>query len=278
GIDLDLAAKLLPWHSRLRFTMLTHLHLHAASRRRYADKAVHAKSRKMSTLGFRGLIDSLETAVKRLTWKPGSTEWGDYYTDTNYSAQAMRQKEKRVSDYLDQVRPKVVWDLGANDGRFSRIATGKGAFTVSFDIDPAAVENNFRQCSKNGDANLLPLVLDLTNPSSGIGWENTERQSLIERGPADCVMALALIHHLAISNNLPLNRIAAFLARLGRNLIIEWVPKTDSQVQRLLATREDIFPNYIQTSFEECFGQYFTISQSQSIIESDRTLYLMEKK
>lgn len=119
--------------------------------------------------------------------------------------------------------------------------------------------------------------MDLANPSPGIGWENTERSSLEERGPAGTVMALALIHHLAISNNLPLERIARFFSRITKYLIIEFVPKNDSQVIRLLRSREDIFNNYTREYFEKSFNAFFKIKNSVSVINSERTLYLMEK-
>jgi hypothetical protein len=122
------------------------------------------------------------------------------------------------------------------------------------------------------------LLLDLTNPSPSIGWENQERMSLAERGPADVVMALALIHHLAISNNVPLGRIASFLSRICNWLIIEFVPKCDSQVQRLLATRDDIFTDYTQAAFEREFGEYFVMEDSVIIKGSERVLYLMRGK
>jgi len=117
----------------------------------------------------------------------------------------------------------------------------------------------------------------LTNPSPGIGWENTERMSLKERGPADAVFALALVHYLAISNNVPFSRIAGFLSDISRWLIIEFIPKTDSQVQRLLATREDIFPDYAQEAFEKEFGKLFNIMDTVQIKDSQRTLYLMQR-
>ena len=129
---------------------------------------------------------------------------------------------------------------------------------MSFDIDPAAVEKNYLQCVKNGEKHLLPLCLDLTNPSPGIGWENEERPPFLYRGPADTVLALALVHHLAISNNVPLDRLAAFFGKVcSRALIIEFVPKKDSQVQRLLTTRDDIFPDYTETAFEKEFNTHF---------------------
>jgi len=149
---------------------------------------------------------------------------------------------------------------------------------VSSDIDPAAVELNYREVKSNGESRILPLVLDLTNPSGGIGWANRERMALAERGPADMVMALALIHHLAISNNLPFAKIAEFFAQIGRSLIIEFVPKEDSQVQRLLATREDIFSNYTQADFEKEFGRMFTVTGKEPVKGSKRTVYLLKRK
>jgi len=163
-----------------------------------------------------------------------------------------------VLGFLDRVKPATVWDLGANVGIFSRLASNQGIPTISCDVDPAAVEKNYLDCIANNEANILPLVIDLTNPSPGIGWENKERMSLKERGPADTVLALALVHHLAISNNVPLSRIAGFLSDISHWLIIEFVPKSDSQVQRLLATREDIFPDYTRQAFEQEFSRYFT--------------------
>jgi hypothetical protein len=153
-----------------------------------------------------------------------------------------------------------------------------GVPTISFDIDPAAVERNYLDCRRDGETNILPLLLDLTNPSPGIGWQSRERASLLDRGPADTVLALALVHHLAISNNVPLVKIAELMAGICDRLIIEFVPKSDSQVQRLLATREDIFPQYEQSAFEGDFGKCFMIQHSARIRESERTLYLMEKK
>jgi len=141
-----------------------------------------------------------------------------------------------------------------------------------------AVEKNYIEVKKRGEQHILPLLLDLTNPSPAIGWENNERNSLLQRGPVDTVFGLALIHHLAISNNLPLNKIARFFSAICKSLIIEFIPKNDSQVQRLLATREDIFGNYEQKIFEKEFNQYFQIIEAVGIKESERTLYLMQRK
>src|SRR4030042_5758151 len=265
GIPLDMASSLLPRRTWLKPSLLSHIHLHAKSQKHYADKAAVTSNRKMTQFSFKGIIDNLESAIKGLNWHPAHTEWADYYEDTNYSADALEHKKKLVAEFIDQIRPKSVWDLGANDGLFSRIASDKGIKTISFDVDPAAVEKNYIKCIEKKERNILPLLLDLTNPSPPIGWQNTERLSLQQRGPADTALALALIHHLAISNNLPFNKIADFFATICSSLIIEFVPKNDSQVQRLLATREDIFPNYRQQVFESEFSSYFTIQNSAKI-------------
>jgi ribosomal protein L11 methylase PrmA len=278
GIPLDLASRLLPGSTKLSLTLGAHIHLHARSQQRYADKAVRPVGRQMSKLAFQGIISSLETAVKSLNWKPAGTEWAEYYDETNYSAAAFAEKERLVSDFLARVKPGLVWDLGANTGRFSRIASRQGILTIATDIDPAAVERNYLDCRQSGEKCLLPLVLDLANPSPAIGWQNRERVSFIERGPADAVLALALVHHLAIGNNLPLASVAEFLARAGRHLVIEFVPKSDSQVQRLLATRKDIFPGYSREALEAVFAGRFEIREQARIGDSERTLYLMTRR
>ncbi len=281
GVPLDLASSLLPKKTRFSFSLLSHIHLHAKSQARHAGDAGEGKvkalagKRKVSKLAFRGIIDSLESAVKKLSWKPGGTEWGDYYGATNYSPAAREDKMKRVGEYLSRLTPKLAWDLGANTGIYSRLAAERGAYTVASDIDPAAVEKNYLRARKEKAEKILPLLLDLTNPSPGIGWEHRERTALLDRGRADTVLALALVHHLAISNNLPFFKIAEFLVRAGRDLIVEFIPKEDSQVRILLASRKDIFPDYNRENFEKVFSAYFTIEDRARIADSERTIYLM---
>jgi ribosomal protein L11 methylase PrmA len=279
GIPLDLAAALLPTRTKLSFSLLTHIHLHARSQRVHADSkssADRAAGGKMSKTALSGLIDNLLGAVKRLQWNPIGTEWGAYYEATNYSDASFQKKKELIGEFIGRCAPKRVWDLGANTGVFSRIASDRGIETVAFDIDPAAVEANYRMAKENSETHILPLVLDLTNPSPAIGWDLTERDSVKQRGPVDTVLALALIHHLAISNNVPLDRLALFFHGLGRYLVIEFVPKEDSQVERLLRTREDIFPEYTRAGFEAAFARHFTIRDAQPIEGSERTLYLLE--
>jgi ribosomal protein L11 methylase PrmA len=280
GVPLDLASELLPWKTRFNFGHATHIHAHAQAQKRYADKEIKTaqQTRQVSRMAFQGIIDNLESTVRGLNWLPAGTEWGDYYDSTNYSRAAFDDKAKTIRELLEPIHPRQVWDMGANTGVFSQIASDLGATSIAFDIDPAAVEKSYLDCRKRKEANLLPLVLDLTNPSPAIGWQNSERDGLIERGPVDAVLALALIHHLAISNNVPFPLVAELFSRMGKWLIIEFVPKEDSQVQRLLASREDIFTNYNQAAFEEAFSRRFWLRESRPVKESKRTLYLFENR
>lgn len=281
GIPLDLAATLLPLRTRAQFGLMAHIHMHASAQKRYSDAPEkvqsRAQGRTVNKLGLIGLIDSLKSTVSALKWEPKGTEWGDYYDATNYTRAAADHKAALVKDFLEAIQPRQVWDLGGNTGYYSRIAAQMGIPTVSADIDPAAVEKNYREARQKKETNILPLVMDLTNPSPGLGWHHRERDSFADRGPVDAVMALALIHHLAISNNVPLPDLAEYFASLGRWLIVEFIPKEDSQVQRLLMTREDIFPQYHQQGFEDAFRQFFTIHESRQIEGSKRILYRMER-
>jgi hypothetical protein len=278
GVPLDLASGLLPAKTKLNFGLLTHAHIHAGAQKKYSDKVVVPHKGVMSKQALTGLIESLEHTIKKLTWKPAGTEWGDYYENTNYTDSAFEHKKQLVKEWSAEKNPALVWDLGGNTGVFSREAAASGAFTVSFDIDPAAVEQNYRTVKTKKEQNILPLVLDLTNPSPALGWDNRERDSFGARGPVDMALALAVIHHLAISNNVPLPQLARFFAAHCKWLVIEFVPKSDSQVQKLLTSREDIFPTYTREGFEAAFASCFAIHKCESVRDSERALYLMERK
>jgi len=277
GIPLDLANKLLPMRTLSMFSLLTHIHLHAKTQKRYESKQTKVKKQSLPRRSFVGIIESLYSGVKKLKWNPEGTEWADYYSDTNYSETAFGHKKQIVKKFLEKIKPNSVWDLGANTGEFSRLASEMGINTISFDIDPAAVEKNYLNSIEKKEKKILPLILDLTNPSPNIGWNNNERKSLLQRGPVDTILALALIHHLAISNNLPLTKIVEFFKTTCNHLIIEFIPKTDSQVKRLLSSREDIFEDYTLEKFEDEFTKKFSIKEKINLDESGRTMYRMEK-
>ena len=278
GIPLDLASKLLPIKSYLSFGILSHIHLHAKAQTHYSNNKNNNKIRKLTKTDIVNICESLKSIVSKLDWQPENTEWNDYYAcNNNYATDSMHQKEKFVSESITRISPDLVWDLGANTGHFSRLSSLNGYRTISFDIDPACVEINYLNIKEKREENLLPLLLDLTNPSPAIGWANTERPSVYERATPDLIMALALIHHLAISNNLPLIKIAELFSKLAPFLIIEFVPKSDSMVKRLLSTRKDIFFEYNKDSFETVFSKFYKIVSSDYIVNSERSIYFMER-
>jgi ribosomal protein L11 methylase PrmA len=277
GIPVDLTARMLPSRTRFKPGLGLNIHLHAKTQRKYADAKKYKKS-KVSQRAMSNLIYSLERLIESLSWKPGGTEWGDYYSFTNYDKRAFKAKADIVEGMIKKAKPKSVWDLGANTGEFSRLASRQGIFTVAADVDPVAVEKNYLAVKQQAETSILPLLMDLTSPSPDLGWANRERDSLENLGPSDLIMALALIHHLAISNNVPLAEVASYFSRLGKYLIIEFVPKEDSQTQKLLTSREDIFGDYNQTGFEEAFGKYYQVVQKAQVKNSKRTIYLLKAK
>ena len=283
GIPLDLASHLLPAATRLRPGLLLHIHGHARSQRRHADagrapSAIRPRSLPKSRLI--ALLDNLRNTVRRCELRQAATEWGDYYDDTSYSDAAMSAKQAAVKQLVATVaQPEdIVHDFGGNTGRFSRLLAEDGRYVVSHDIDPLAVERNYTYNRSNGVTRVLPLLLDLTNPSPAIGWALNERASALDRVSRGTVVALALVHHLAIANNVPLTHLAEFFAGVANALIIEFVPKEDPQVQRLLATRHDIFPDYSREGFERAFAAHFDVRAVQAVTGTPRTVFAMTRR
>lgn len=280
GIPLDIVSRMLPRSTWCSFSIVAHIHAHAKAQKKYHDAGYSTvKSKpKLSKLQLLGMLDNLSTLISKLQLPMKKTEWGDYYNQTNYSDKATLYKAEAVRTLITKANTKYVWDLGSNNGYYSRIASEFGANVVCFDIDPVAVETNYQREKKEQSERILPLILDLTNPSHSLGWGQDERCGLKERGPADLIMALALIHHLTISNNIPLEKIAKYFKSLGAYLIIEFVPKEDSQVQRLLLSRQDIFPDYHLESFKKIFSTHYVILEEMPLIDTHRTLFLMKRK
>jgi hypothetical protein len=280
GVPLDLASSLLPWRTRLDFGLLSHLHLHAKAQRRYAgneDEGKAARGARISRQRLDGLIRNLRGTVERLRWDPAGTEWSDYADHTSYGETATADKSRLVDAFIRQTPGSRAWDLGANTGRYSRIAADAGKRVLAFDIDPAAAERDYRQVRQEGRTDILPLILDVANPSPGIGWAGRERRSLLDRADPDVVLALALVHHLAISRNVPLPMILGLFADLAPWAVVEFVPKEDVMVRRLLASRRDVFPEYTLEGFRAAAAQRFSIVEEAPLEDSLRVLFLLRR-
>jgi hypothetical protein len=283
GVPLDLVARLLPWRTCASYGLLAHVHLHAWSQRRYreAGRSREAISPpRLSRMRLLALLDSLRASVRGCRLPERRTEWSDYYEATNYSPQSMSAKEALVRELVDEmaIPGEILHDIGANTGRFSRLVAGPHRYVVSHDFDELAVERNYLEERRLGRCDVLPLITDLAQPSPAIGWALDERASALERMSRGTVIALALVHHLAISNNVPLAQLASLFGRIANTLIIEFVPKEDSQVRRLLATREDIFPDYTLAGFEAAFSTPFVITRRDTVPGTVRTLFAMRRR
>ncbi|OFY72215.1 MAG: hypothetical protein A3G23_01455 [Bacteroidetes bacterium RIFCSPLOWO2_12_FULL_37_12] len=280
GIPLEIASALLPWKTKLKISLLSHLHFHAKKTKNTDTPLSGNRALKgLSKFRLQALLDNLMTGISGLKWEPDDSVWNNYYeTKNNYTEKAFEAKKNIIEEVISITNPTSVWDLGSNTGIFSRIPAKKNIFTVSADFDTSCVEINYRQCKENKERSHLPLVLDLNNPSPSIGWMNKERNSFAERGPADLLLALALIHHLAIANNVPMKQIARFFSGITKFLAIEFVPKEDSKVQVLLSSREDIFADYTEEKFQSSFLEFFKLVKVFNTEETSRKIFLFEKK
>jgi hypothetical protein len=276
GIPLELGARLLGPKIFRSVGSVAHVLLHSRSVRQHGAAGARARRARVSTRSLLALTDNLEGCIRNCGWEPRGTVWADYETAHGYSAAGQTHKGSLVAEMLQRMAPGTVWDLGANTGEYSRIAAATGARVIALDLDVCAVERHFRRLVREADERVLPLVMDLADPSPACGWNLRERNSLNERGPADTALALALVHHLAIGRNVPLDLIADALAGFARRLIIEFVPKDDPQTRRLLAARRDVFPDYQQEAFERAFASRFRIVDRRSIADTGRVLYQME--
>ncbi len=280
GIPLDLAARLLPIRSRLRVGLLMHLHLHASFQEAHAGRPAPPSGARMRVgrNAVLGLIDSLESAVRGLKWRPPGRGWAAYDQGLPYTPEEYERKARLIRELLDRTKAVTAWDLGANTGAFSRIAAEMGLSTVAFDYDPACIERIYLEAKGRGETRLRPLVLDLFNPSPGSGWWNRERASVFDRGSPDVVMALALIHHLAFTGNQPMENQAEFFRSLAPWLVIEFIPEVNPQVRSLSARHLGVHHVYNRDTFESCFGKHFTVLVAEPVTGSGRTLYLMRRR
>jgi hypothetical protein len=211
--------------------------------------------------------------VRGLRVKRDPSEWCDYANERNYSAEDYAAKKDFVKSVCAHRSWDLVWDLGCNTGDFSLIAADHASCVVAIDADDGVVENLYRRLKSRKDTRVLPLVMNLADPSPAQGWAGRERKSLTARGKPELVMALALLHHLVIGANVPLAEAVGWLASLGAELVVEFVGKEDAMVQRLLLNREDIFTEYDRANFESLLDPYFQIKKKIPLVGGGRWLY-----
>lgn len=277
GMPLDLTMKLLPAGANFNFGILSHIRFQSFLQEKSAGEGDSAPKR-LNKTSLLALLENLESTIQAL--KPGYTPsvWAAYLKQHNYTDAAKLRKLELVDQFVDSVRPAIVWDIGANTGEFSKRLAEKGVNTVAFDFDPICVEMNYVNNVRDRRIPLLPLVADIANPSPALGWGHEERQSLAERGPADLVLLLAVIHHLVITRNVPMPMVAEYLHRVAEALIVEFVHPGDSQVKRLLSAKQGASHPYGEEEFLKAFGRCFEIERREQIDDSERVLFLLVKR
>lgn len=282
GLDPLVFSHLLSARDQLRPGVFTHVTLQAWMQKRLAKARTSVRQEiKRAGLSKSAIVNNIR-GLRRLLHKlaPSGTDsvWADYAETHSYGQEALRQKEEFVRRAARAAPRRLVWDLGANVGRFSRLAAEHADYVVAADSDPATVEHLYRSLKAEDRQNILPLVLNLVNPSPDQGWAGRERQSLAARGKPDLVLCLALIHHMAISANIPIAAFLAWLAELGTAVVIEFVGKDDPRVQQLLLNKDDTYDDYNHSYFEACLGRFFRVEERLELAGGTRVLYYATPK
>ena len=275
GIPLQILKSLLPARAKWNLHNYLHVYLQAAVKPG-KTKNTAAAAKNFSKQKMVLLLNGLISYVTRLHTKKSKTTWDDYYDGTILSDNYLQEKTTLVKAFADTVNFSSVIDLGANEGHFSLLFKNTDKQIVAVDGDVNCINDLYCIIRKQKVTNILPLINTLNAPSPAIGWNNAERSSFGERIKGEMVFALALVHHLAIACNVPLDFIAGWLAPMGKYLLIEFVPKSDEKVKLLLQNREDIFDDYTIADFEKIFAKKYTILQQEKINSTERVLYLMQ--
>jgi hypothetical protein len=263
----------------LRRGMLKHVFLLASLERRNAGSGADVR-RELSEAGFdsrmvKANVEGLAKLVDGLRSASGHSSWEDYRATCSYDDENAEQKAEFVQQAVARTRRRLVWDLGCNDGRYAELASAGAELTLAVDSDPAVVDLLYRSLRDDGNERILPLVVDLLNPSPAIGWRNAERGTLAERGRPELVLCLALVHHLSITGNVPLREVVAWLRGLGCEVVVEFPHRDDPMVEGLLAAKRDgAHPDYDVTLFETTLRAALDVVESRMLASGTRTLYL----
>ncbi|MBI1770248.1 MAG: SAM-dependent methyltransferase [Bacteroidetes bacterium] len=277
GVSLPMASQLLPWYTNLLPSTFMHIHLHSKTVEFYSSKRKPQteKEGKISKRNLVAMVDQLSSFVTGLNInKKTKTQWQDYDKETHYSEKSRNNKATLVKELVAQVAPRAVWDIGANDGFFSRLIADERRHVLSLDIDPLAVEKNYGYV-KEINSNVYPLIFALTNPTPSIGWANKEREKLTNRSKPDLIMALALIHHIVITHNVPFIEVAKYFSSIAEWLIIEFVPADDDKILSLPNTAGK--RTYNRENFDRGLLHYYKLIADHKIEGSDRRLLLLRK-
>jgi hypothetical protein len=282
GFPLEACRHVWSLRDLFRPGILTHVFLHAGFQKEFAQTERTIKN-DLQGAGFHkelilANVRRLEKLVMSLRWRQSGSEWSGYADERNYAPTDLELKRKFVREFARQKPRRLVWDLGCNTGEFSRIAAETGATVVAMDSDPWVVEKLYRELRAGPPSPILPLVMNLSDPTPALGWRGMERKALTGRGRPDLTLCLALAHHLVITANVPLPEFILWLAELGSDLVIEFVMPEDPQVQRLLRNKEGRHDDYNRGHFEQLLRGAFEVQEILPLPMGTRYIYSCRKK
>jgi ribosomal protein L11 methylase PrmA len=281
GIEPELLAPLLPFRSKLSWAVMVHVVMQAALQRRAASRREAAggklRSVSISKTALTGMLQGLRRAIAAMKAPSGATTWSDYAQSNSYGAAEADAKRRFIQDMVQKVQPRLMIDLGCNTGDYSEAALQAGAGQViGFDFDHGALNRAVARADAKM-LNFLPLWLDAANPSPSQGWNQAERLGLTERLRADAIIALALVHHLAISRNIPLDSVVDWIVKLAPTGVIEFPDRSDPMVRQLLALREDIFVEYDREHFVRHVARRARIVRQEILGQDGRLLVWFDR-
>ena len=282
GITPPQMRALMSFRDRFRKGVFTNVFLHARLEKRYADRPAQVKQevrRVFKKELFVANVRKMRKLVQRLDWDPPAGVWTAYGERNSYTSDDARRKDDFVREVATSRDWNLAWDIGANNGRYSRIAAEGAKTVVAVDADQGPVELLYRDLRDEGNEQILTLTMNLADPSPGLGWRGLERRPMPERGKPDLVLALALVHHVAISANVPVKEFVGWLASLGSALVIEFPTREDPMVKQLLAPKRDgLHPDYELDFFERTLKEAFEVERSERLESGTRVLYYARPK
>ena len=280
GIDPIEMNNLMSWRDRLRAGVFPHVYLHAKFEKRFNNDATSVKDRLRASGFAKELILAnvrrMERLVSGLTWQQPQSEWSSYGGGAHYSDADKHAKEHFVRKVASSRWWPLAWDLGCNQGLYSRILAEHADTVVAMDADHLTIDRLYQDLRSENNLRILPLVINLADPPPALGWKGRERKTLAERGCPALTLCLALIHHVVIQANIPLSDFICWLRNLGGALVIEFVTREDPMVQRLLRNKVDDYTDYDQANFEMLLKQNFHLVMKENLPCGTRSLYFAE--
>jgi hypothetical protein len=282
GIEPGVLAGLFSLRDLARPGVFTHVYMHAKMQQRYGDSRSDVR-RSLKEAGLdasviKSTVRGLRRVVDQVSSREAPSPWADYAKHNSYEEEDRARKRAFVDRVVGDRRRALVWDIGANTGEYSRLAAANADYVLAFDADHGAVERHYRAVREEGRSNILPLVVNVLNPTPDMGWRLAERKSLAERGRPDLVLCLALAHHLVLGSNVPVPELLAYLADLSNEAVVEFIDRADPMARQLLRHRDGLFADYTRERFEAQLSQAFRIERREPLAGDRRVLYYVTRE